>query len=224
MPHPSYIISTKLCTIPHITNPGSISSLDKDLKIYMDDILYKDSAYDKGLGLSIKNFCSVSKSICIAFRNKPKILISKRGHYRLKKERYLELLKTLGPDHHADFDSGKVFIGENELVEPKSVEDFVERLKKGNQLFGTEFVNSLVTDGLMLMLEGNKLSTNGIFDCSCCGNLSKGYLKYLWDIKEMNASTYLAIHNYNVLDEVMKGIEDGKINVEDFGTGSRVIK
>ncbi|KAG5859071.1 hypothetical protein KMI_09g14990 [Encephalitozoon hellem] len=220
---PSYFISTKSCVVPHVVDPQSIPSTNKNVKIYIDDILYKDSAYEGGFDLEINEFCSFSSiKTCLGFRNRPKTLVSKRGHYKLKKERYEELLGVLKPDYHADFDTGKIFVEGNELIEPKDVGEFVELLNGGHLLFGTEFVNNLVNQGMMMRFDGCKIDVCRIFDCKCCGDLSPGYLEYLWNIKEMNALTYLAIHNYNVLDEIFKATSLNKLSCGDVKVGDRV--
>lgn len=206
--HPSYVISTRI-VVPHVVCPSSVESLRGPVKICLDDLLYKDSAYDRGLKIPIRDFCSGAAKICIGFRQSPKTLVSKRGNYRLTRERYNDIIETLSPDHHADFDTGKMVVDGCEVVEPADVQDFVGRMREGHLLFGTEFVNRLVEDGQMLRFEGNRLGVESIFDCTCCGGLSEGYLRYLWEIREMNASTYLMIHNYNVLHSVMKSAEDG---------------
>ncbi|ADM12651.1 uncharacterized protein Eint_111520 [Encephalitozoon intestinalis ATCC 50506] len=155
---PSYFISTKCCMVPHIPDAKSISSTNKNIKIYVDDILYKDSAYDGGFDLPIREFCAISDiKTCLGFRNKPSVLVSKRGHYKLNKERYEGLLEVWRPDYHADFETGKIIIEGNELIEPKDTRDFVELLNSGHLLFGTEFINTLVEQGMMLALEGCRL-------------------------------------------------------------------
>lgn len=220
---PLYFISTKSCVVPHVIDAQSIPSTNKNVKIYIDDILYKDSAYEGGLDLEIKEFCAFSNiKTCLGFRNKPNTLVSKRGHYKLKKQKYEEILEVLKPDYYADFDTGKIFIDENELVEPKEVEELIELLNRGHLVFGTEFINNLVNQGMMMKFDGFKLDVCEIFDCKCCGDLSTGYLKYLWSIKEMNALTYLAIHNYNVLDEVFEAIGTNKISYREVKMGDRI--
>lgn len=210
MPRPDYVITTRLCTVPHVADPSCVKSLSKTVKIYVDDVLYKDSAYDKGLGMTIKEFCSISGKVCVGFKNKPKVLVSKRGHYRLCRKRYEEVMKVLCADYHADFDSGKIVVNGLEEVEPSDVEELVRLVNGGHMLFGTGFVHGLVENGLMMRFVCGSLSVNKIFDCSCCGDLSPGYLRYLWGIKEMNAYTYLTVHNYNVLEEMMEFVGEGR--------------
>lgn len=210
---PSYFIATRSCVVPHVVDPQAVSSTNKALKIYIDDILYKDSAYDQGFDLPIGEFCAIpGVKTCLGFRNRPKVLVSKRGHYKLTKERYGALLGVLRPDYHADFESGKVFVEGRELVEPASVAGFVELLGTGDVLFGTEFVNGITDQGLMMRRKGNKLGVGKIFDCRCCGDLAEGYLEHLWRIKEMNALTYIAIHNYNTIEAMCKDIEAGELD------------
>lgn len=202
--------------VPHVINSDCKTSLNKDMKIYMDDVLYKGSAYDRGVSVPIKEFCSISNKVILGFRNKPKILVSKRGHYKLSRERYEEVLRVMMPDYHADFDTGRIVVEGQELVEPRDIREFVKMLQEGYLLFGTDFINDLVMDGQMLKLEGSCLSVNGVFDCFCCGDLSEGYLKHLLDIKEMNGYTYLTIHNYNILNDIMNGVRDDRIQIKDI--------
>jgi hypothetical protein len=208
---PEYIITTKLGMVPHIIDTAPFPSLNKMLKIYMDDILYKDSFYDKELELPIKKFCCTDKKVAVAFRDKPGVLISKRGHYKLSRKRYMEVVEVLDPDYHADFDTGKVFVDGDEVVEPSDMGDLIQKLKEGWKVFGTQFINDMVNAGKMLSFEDDRVEVREIYDCGCCGELSKGYLRYLWSIKEMNASSYLAIHNYNTLQKIMDRVEDKNV-------------
>ncbi|CAD26073.1 hypothetical protein [Encephalitozoon cuniculi GB-M1] len=218
---PSYFISTRSCVVPHVVDAQSVPSTNKNIKIYADDILYKDSPYDEGFDLSLKDFCAISGiKTCLGFRNKPSILVSKKGHYKLKAQRYKELLEVLRPDYYADFKTGKITVERDELIEPKDVRDLVEWLSKGHLLFGTEFINDLVSQGTMLKLSGCRLEVCGIFDCKCCGSLSPGYLEYLWSIKEMSAFTYLAIHNYNTLDRMFEALGRGELCPGEIEIGS----
>ncbi|KAH9410694.1 hypothetical protein HK407_12g18260 [Ordospora pajunii] len=203
----SYFITTRQCVIPHVIWPWKLPPLCKGIKVYADDILYKDSAYDKGLGQTIREFCSIgSERVCVGFRGKPKTLVSKRGNYKLGKEQYERLIDTLQPDFYARYADGKVIIDGNELVEPASVGEFVSMLNDGNMLFGTEFVNRAVDEGRMLRFDEGIVREGGIFDCKCCGEGSEGYLEYLWSIKEMSVMGYITIHNYNVIDSVLKTV------------------
>ncbi|KAM0671813.1 hypothetical protein CWI42_121510 [Ordospora colligata] len=200
----SYFITTRQCVIPHVIWPWKFPSFCKGIKVYTDDILYKDSAYDKGLEQTIREFCSIdSGSVCVGFRGKSKTLTSKRGNYKLEKKRYEMLIDTLEPDFSANYADGKMIIDGNELVEPANVSEFVYMLNSGIMLFGTEFVNRAVDEGHMLKFDGKIVSEGGVFDCKCCGELCEGYLEYLWNIKEMNAMRYLTIHNYNVINSVI---------------------
>lgn len=207
MNKPKYLITTFLGQVPHVIHIEDIPSLNRDILIYMDDILYKDSFYEKETTIPLKKFCSTDKRIYVIFKKSPKILESKRGCYKLTKEKYESMKAVLKADCYTSYDDNKLIIDGQELNEPKDVEEFMVKLKEGHKLFGTQFINNLVNERKMLVYEDSKLVVKDPFDCNCCGDKSEGYVQYLLKIKEMNANTYLAIHNYNVLDKVMMDTE-----------------
>jgi hypothetical protein len=210
---PEYVVTTKLGMVPHVIDMTPFPSLNRTLKIYMDDILYKDSFYDRATDVPIKEFCSTDRKVAISFRKSPRTLISRRGHYKLDREKYMQVVRILDPDYCADFETGRVFIDGKELIEPPDLGSFVKGLREEGKIFGTQFINNMVDEGRMLSFDGCRIEARDIYDCGCCGGLSEGYLRHLWSIKEMNASSYLAIHNYNMLQKIMEAVEDKSLTL-----------
>lgn len=210
----SYIITTNTGVIPNVINPKEHSSLSKHVKLYLDDFLFKDSFYDLGGELSLKEFCKIDEKIALGFKNTPKVLTSKRGNYKLTKEAYEKVLGIMKPDYYSDYDTGKLSIEKKEVVEPKDLETFCALIKTEGIIVGTGFIHKLVEEKKMLKLMNNKIEETNAFDCDCCGDLSPGYLEYLCSINEMNAGYYLTVHNFNFINDLFTQINLGKLEAD----------
>lgn len=210
---PDYIITTAQCVVPHIIDLDEDEALKKPIVIYVDDILYKDSYYDKGGTKTLKEFLAIENEVILAFREKAKTLVSKRGNYKLTNDRYEELLSVLKPDHYPDFQTAKNCYRGTEIIEPKSIDDLPNQILSGAKILGTGFIKEMSEKGKMLKIVDNRIFVKNIFDCSCCGDLSSGYLEYIYSIKEMNAMKYIMLHNIksfgNLLDQIRRGEVEG---------------
>ncbi|KAF9763946.1 hypothetical protein NGRA_0952 [Nosema granulosis] len=208
-----YLISTVTGQIPNIVLHTETDSLKGGLILYLDDFLYKDSIYDtQNCDISLRELCAINKDreILLAFKKSPKTLFSKRGNFKLSKERYSQILKIMKPDFYLDYSTLEIISTlennsklEYKFVEPKDCNEFYELAKKGGYFLGTNFANEITKNKQMIKFENNKLEVVDAFDCTCCGDLEKEYLGYLLSINEINGFTYLTTHNYNILKEVI---------------------
>lgn len=216
---PDYIITTNIGCIPYIIDTDK-EYLKKPKKIYLDDILYKDSFYDKSNKCPIRTFIGIEEDVYLAFRNKANTLSSKRGNYKLKQVKYEELVKELDVTGYADFKTGNLRINskspevsnefeESEIIqEPKNLEDFRQKLKDGVKYFGTEFINKMVEDGLLL-----KIDETGDLKAEHINQSNFEYQKYLFSINEMNAFTFISENNYKIFhDYFCRMKEESKCN------------
>ncbi|EOB15047.1 hypothetical protein NBO_10g0037 [Nosema bombycis CQ1] len=143
-----FLISTVTGQIPNIIKNSKIESLKGDLILYLDDFLYKDSIYDtEGCEISLKELCAIdeNKKILLAFRNTPKVLSSKRGNYKLTKEKFLKVLNIMKPDYYVDFTTQKMinFKDKSEIdgkfVDPKTPEEFYNLTKEKKYFYRYKF-------------------------------------------------------------------------------------
>lgn len=125
-----FLISTVTGQIPNVVRHTDTEALKGDLMLFWDDFLYKDSYYDNDqCTLSLREFCSIDgdRNIFLGFRNTPKILKSKRGNFKLTKERYEKLLIVMKPDYCVDYTTQNVInlkdnsIHTKKYIEPKDI-------------------------------------------------------------------------------------------------------
>lgn len=188
-----YIITTKSGCIPYIINDSEVY-FNKPRKIYLDDFLCKDSFYDKKFSEKIEKYLGIDVPVLVGFKNTPKILISKKGHYKLTEDRYKEVIGQMQAKFYFDFSSGKLIFNDKEVYEPKNLDDF----NNGNQeMVGTQFINDLIDQAILIYEE------NGILMCKHLNETDLEYQKYLLSINEMNAFAYISDHNYRIFYDFM---------------------
>ena len=190
----SYCITTDRGTIPYVIETDAPCFQHPRL-VYLDDFLYKDSYYDKGGDEPIASFIGCTTDVYAVFKHKPGVLLSKRGNYKLKKEAYAKFVGVMKPAQAAEYETGRLTVDGENLVEPADLEDFKKLLRSGCRLFGSAFVNEMVAKGLLLEMKEGELVAARLEDSS------HEYIKYAHSINEMNASTFLAEHNYQTLHE-----------------------
>ena len=113
MDGPSYVISTKFGAIPHVIDASIARCFEKDVKVYVDDFLYKDSVYDKGLQMGIAEFCNIGTKIYVAFRGSLSMLFGRvliavvtaaAVAVVVKRSQQLLLLNGRDSEHHSHED------------------------------------------------------------------------------------------------------------------------
>lgn len=196
-----YIITTKMGLIPYVIDYEH-PHFKKVRKVFLDDFLFKDSFYDKNLEEDLRKFISVEGDIILAFKNekdikkKQHILYSKGGNYKLTEERYNQVLKAMKiENNYTNFTTGKTHYNGMEIYEPKNLDDF---LSCENPLCGTQFINNLTDQGIMLYIEEGSLKSRHLNDSD------NEYEKYMLSINEMGAFTFLSENNYKALYEYLK--------------------
>ena len=191
-----YVITTKSGYIPYVID-DSQSYFKKARKICLDDLLFKDSFYDKNGSECICKYVGTDLPIIIGYRNTPKILISKKGHYKLTEERYTNVLKQMQASHYFDFPTGKLIYNESEVYEPKDLDDFINCTYK---IVGTQFINDLIEKGMLLYIKEDKLVSMHLNETDL------EYQKYMLSIKEMGAFTFISEHNYKVFHDYIENL------------------
>lgn len=211
-----YLISTKFGMIPNIcTGIDNIISLNRDRILYIDDFVFEDSIFYKK-EISLRDFCNIPNHIKIYlmfktnknFKNgKLRTINSKRGDKKIGKEEYEKILKILDPDFYQDFDVQNTVVSKNgEKIIVKDIKNIKDLDTRDTSLISTNFINEMTDNGLMLKIQNDQLDVaEEVYDCECCGNLSKGYLLHLKKMKEINFFYYLTIHNYNTLYKFLEG-------------------
>lgn len=195
-----YAITTIMGSIPYIVNDTQ-PFLDKPRIVFLDDFFYKDSYYHKGGTMPLQKFIASSTEIYLATKNnKPALLSSKRGNFRVSSDVYAEVLERMKVSAHQDYLTGKLTVDFATLNEPVDLDDFVQKVKEGHRLFGTGWVNRLTEAHCLLALEDGKLSSQSV------NATEHEYVKYMASIKEMNALTFISEHNYRILDSYFKGL------------------
>lgn len=202
MSKPVLLISTQTGLIPNICD----NSIPNDLILYIDDFVYYDSIYYKK-EITLRNLCSIDddKKIYLAFKtenkkSKKRILVHKRGNIAITKEEYNKFVDVMKSNYYQDFDSG---LFEFSFKEIKAVDD-LNNLKENVEIISSLFINDLVLKYKMLKIENDKLVVCDLFDCNCCGDLNKGYLEHLKEMKEINCFYYLTKHNINIINSFLK--------------------
>lgn len=200
-----YVITTTKGCIPYITDTKK-SFLSKKIKVYLDDFLYKDSFYDKNTKYPIKNFISAEEEVIVGFKGKPTPLISKRGHYKLTKEKYKETLALMGANTYAEYDTGKIFFDKTEIIEPADLDSFnllLQSESNGSLIVGTQFINDLVEKSMILYckkMDGAKIELSA----KHLNDTEHEYQKYLLSINEMNAFAFVSETNYKNFHDFVK--------------------
>lgn len=195
---PDYAITTVQGAIPYIIETGR-AFLNKPRLVLLDDFLYKDSFYDRGGDQPLREFIASEADVYLGVRERPCLLKSKRGNFRVSRSRYDEVVARMKADVFADYDTGRVTRGGTELVEPADIDELARLISEGKRLFGTGFINRMTESGRVLSIEGG---------CLCCrdiGETDHEYVKYMFSIKEMNAFTFISENNYRVLFEFFAG-------------------
>jgi len=194
-----YAISTSIGAIPYVIECDH-PEFRRPKIVFLDDFLFKDSIYDKNQKVSLVDLIGGAETageIGLAFRNATacknnRILTSKRGNYKLTPERYSEILALMGVETHAEFKTGVLRMNGGEVVEPTALSEYVRGTET---VFGTQIVNDLTAKGMLIYLDGDKLS------CKHLNETDHEYEKYMLSINEMNAFTFIAEHNYKALYE-----------------------
>lgn len=193
-----YVITCDKGCIPYVIDCEK-AHFEKHRKLFIDDFVYKNSFYDKGFEESIAKFIGGDCKVLLGFKGnertaKHRILVSKRGHYKLDKVAYEKVIEQMKMDINdcAGFENGSLFLEGEEIVEPKDLKEFNE----GNfRVFGTGFINKMTEEGKLLINENGKLRSKDLNETEF------EYEKYLFGIKEMLAFTFLSEHNYKVIYE-----------------------
>lgn len=190
-----YVITTSVGAIPYIIDTEKVY-LNKLKKVFIDDILYKDSFYDKGNKHSLKAFIGSTTDVILGFKAKPGILTSKRGNYKINAEKYSQIVQDLEVKNFSDFKTGILKIQEREVIEPKDLSEFKSMQERKDVIFGTLFINELTEKGMMIFIDDNNdLQVRHINDSEC------EYEKYMFSINEMNAFTFISENNYRILND-----------------------
>lgn len=197
MPKLDYVITTSNGCIPYVVDTEK-DFFGRIWKVYLDDMLFKDSFYDQGGRCSLEIFIGSGSKVAVGFRHKPSVLVSKRGNYKLTEEKYKEVLEAMECQLFADFATGKLSLGQKDIVEPKSLKDFNE-LSEGQCLFGTQFINDLTDAGMVLHIDNE-----GHLDSRHLDETDFEYQKYLLSINEINAYSFISESNYRVLYEYVE--------------------
>lgn len=195
-----YVITCKSGFIPYIIDTTD-ASLRKCKKIFLDDFLYRDSFYEKGHVQEISKYIASEFPVCLGFLGnlrtaKERILVSKRGNYKISKERYEKALEQMQvpKGFHAEFESGELWVNGKAVYEPTDLDDFnkilVAKKETRDIVFGTAFINQLTEKGEMLFIEDQVLKTRHINETEF------EYQKYLIRIKEIVGYTFIAESNY----------------------------
>lgn len=203
--HIKYVISTEIGGIPYVPF-RSEEQFKIMIKVFADDFIYKNSVYCKGSKLKLAEFISAEQPICLAFKKSlnvkskktGRVLNSKRGMYKLLKEEYEKIVKEMDVSLFADYDTGILRIDNKEVIEPENIIEFMECIRKGDKIPGTEFINKLVEENKMILLDGNSLIVKDV-STSC-----DEYLKYLIKINEINGKRNIAKNNYKQIYEYIK--------------------
>lgn len=183
-----YAITTTNGSIHYVTQTSEPHFL-KPRKIYIDDFLFKDSFFDKNFTVELKKYIGSEMPVLVGYRNKPKILVSKRGHYKLKEDKYNEVIKQMNAEHFFDFKTGKLIYNGNEVYEPKDIEDFNNSKEC---MFGTQFINDLTDKGMVIY------ENDGILESKHLNDTDLEYQKYMLSINEITAFTLISESNYKV--------------------------
>ncbi|RVD92669.1 hypothetical protein TUBRATIS_008190 [Tubulinosema ratisbonensis] len=195
-----YLISTEKCCIPHILKIQQ----NNGIIVYLDDIF---DYYMKN-SLEINKLMNISNKIALCFKNKKKpskknktrIIFTPHGNKLIKEEEYYNLIKIIKPFYYEDFNN---FIIKNEnesfnYFTPKNLEELIELVKE-NKIIDTLFINELTNQGKMI--HDGKIGE--IKKCDCC-DFKEEYLKYLFEIKEINSFILIQKHNFNELNKIIK--------------------
>lgn len=191
---PSYAITTVQGTIPYIVETDRVF-LQRPRKVLLDDFLYKDSFYHQGGAEPLKSFIGSDTDVYLGVRERPGLLRSKRGNFRVSRDYYSEIVAKMGVEVFADYATGKIVHGGAELAEPADLGELITMLEGGTRLFGTGFVNRMTEAGSVLRIEDGKLV------CRDISETDHDYVKYMFSIKEMNAFAFISENNYRVLSE-----------------------
>lgn len=192
-----YVITTLKGCIPYVVDTEKVF-FDKTKKVYLDDMLFKDSFYDKGCRCSLKTFIGSGNEVAVGFRHKPSVLVSKRGNYKLTQGKYKSVLEAMECKFFADFGTGRLSLGQRDVIEPRDLDDF-NKLAESHTLFGTQFIDDLVDAGMMLYIDDEKhLLSRHLKDTDL------EYQKYLLTINEMNAYSFISENNYKVFHEYIE--------------------
>ena len=184
-----YIITTKNGCIPYIVYDKEIH-FQKSRKILLDEFLFKDSFYDKNLTEKIEKYLGVELPVLIGFKNTPRILISKKGNYKLTEARYNEIMNQMQASNYFEYKTGKLIYNGNEVYEPRDLNDFNN---SSHKLIGTQFINDLIDQGMIIY------EKDGVLISKHLNETDYEYQKYMLKINEMNAFSFICDYNYKVL-------------------------
>ncbi|KAM0679600.1 hypothetical protein GINT2_002230 [Glugoides intestinalis] len=196
-----YVITCDKGCIPYVIDCEK-AHFEKNRKLFIDDFLYKDSFYDKGFEEDIAKFIGGECKVVLGFKgnertSKNRILVSKRGHYKINKLAYEKVIgqMKIASDNCASFENGDLFLEGEKIVEPRDLEEFNQGCFR---VFGTDFINKMTEEGKLLIEEEGRLKAKHLNETEF------EYEKYLFEIKEMIAFTFISEHNYKVLYEFVK--------------------
>lgn len=192
-----YAISTVTGAVPYVIDYAS-TVFKRPKVIFLDDFLYKNSIYDKNQKIDVATLIGANTGIAVAFRNPTackkgiRIITSKAGNYKLTSDMYKNIINLMNVKTCADFNTGVLVIDEKEFVEPVDLNGYA---KCQNVIFGTQIINKLTSDGMMLYVDDATLK------CKHLNDTDNEYEKYMLSINEMNAFTFISEHNYRILYE-----------------------
>ncbi|KAL6121078.1 hypothetical protein NUSPORA_02069 [Nucleospora cyclopteri] len=200
----SYVYTTKLGIIPYLIHTNK----QIPLKIHIDDFIYKDSEFLTGKK-SLKEFINATdKKVYVDWLkkevNKKKgtkklILSSKRGQFGIDKQQFDQIIVNTDADGYFNYETKMLKINNIPVVEPKDLDHFNELFKSNEKyIFGTGFISKLISQGYLVINEGDFLSKKHINDTD------DQYMKYLYKINETNVFLHIAEQNYQVFDLYFK--------------------
>lgn len=208
-PRVDYLVTTESGCVPYIIDMEG-EYLQKGLKVYVDDFVYKDSFYVRGGESTIRQFIGACQPVYLSFRGRPSVLTSKRGNFVLKSEAYSQLAQRMRPEGAADYSTGRLVVNGLECREPASLGHFMEMVGgTGAVLFGTGFINGLIREAKLLVNINGRLETRALKDSGA----EYEYEAYMLSINEMNAYTFVAESNYRAIHEYVQWL-NGSDTVE----------
>jgi hypothetical protein len=208
MEYPSYVISTNKGSIPHIID-ASKGHLNKPLQVYVEDIYYKQSYHYQGGKLSLNEFLNTNSLMFLTLKDR--ILNTVRGNLRIREDEYNALIKICKPYAHSSFNNPALLSNGESLYNPTDLSDMVSSLLQGYKIISTDFVNKMTLGGKLLYFRDNILhekEINELTSCECCREYNGEYIKYLWNINEMNVFTIITSHNYFQLNEFFETLKE----------------
>ncbi|KAF7683149.1 Queuine tRNA-ribosyltransferase [Astathelohania contejeani] len=207
----NYAITTDRGAIPHIINPDEYPFLNKPFHIYVDDIYYKDSYYFNKGDLPINTFLNIKSSV-LTFKNRKRVLNTRKGNLVITQMQYNNLIKTVDANCYTEFDSDILIstdIPYRTFIAPESLSEFVEMMGKG-VLLGTAFINKMSNNYKMIYHKNGFYEVGDAGMGDGCMGYSKEYLLHLIEIKEMGVLTLLQLNNYFYLNQIYNEILNGK--------------